>query len=163
MEMDVSVQDKKITCPHCESKNCFEEEYTVAANKMSSYLCMTCGYTTTTLSKMNSEFLENFEESAPELFKDIKFHDQETDLLWYPTVLNFPEYGLVFPDGTTPEDWKWRAVPVVPVPDDEKEKYPIPNEPGKFYETKADMNGSKLFEQNDFSGACTFLNIIQKV
>lgn len=161
--MDVSVQDKKINCPHCGSQNCFQEEYAVAENKLSSYLCMGCGYTTTTMNTISSEFVAEFEKTCPDLFKDIRFHDKETDLVWYPTVLNFAEYGLIFPDGTKADDWKWRAVPVVPVPEDERQKYPIPNEPGKFYETKADMNASKLFERSEFSDACSFLNIIQKV
>lgn len=160
--MDVSIQDKKITCPHCGSQNCFQEEYSVSENTLSSYLCMGCGYTTTTMNTVDSEFVMEFEQSCPDLFKDIRFHDKDTNLIWYPTVLNFAEYGLIFPDGTNADDWKWRAVPVVPISEEEKDKYPIPNEPGKFYETKADMNSSKVFEQLEFSDACSFLNIIQK-
>lgn len=157
----VSVDEKKIQCPHCSSNNCFQEEYVVETNSFSSYLCMGCGYTTNTLSVAGTEHITMFEEKCPELFKDIKFHDTDTNFVWYPTVLNFPDLGIIFPDGTTADNWKWRAVPTVPVKEDELEKYPIPNEPGKFYDKKADIGSSKLFDKEQFADACKHLNIIQ--
>lgn len=158
--MELQVDNNKINCPRCNSINCFEETYAVEKNTISSYLCMGCGYTTTTLNTIDSENIKQFEEGCPELFKDIKYHDVERNVYWYPTVLNFPELGLVFPDGANAFDWKWRAVPVKPVTEEEKENYPIPGQKGKYYETKADMDSSRLFEQSDFSGACKYLKII---
>lgn len=157
------IEDKKITCPHCSSTNCFQEDYKVETNQVSSYMCMGCGYTTTTLYKHNTEFVKNYEEQCPDLFKDLKFHDKETDLVWYPIVLNFPDVGLIFPDGSNAFDWKWRAVPVKEVSEDEKTKYPVPNQPGEYYKTKADMESSRLYAQSEFYDACKFLNIIQSI
>lgn len=162
MNLNVNVEEKKIDCPHCKSINCFEEQYTVEQNTVSSYLCMSCGYTTTSLQKKNSDFVKEFEETCPDLFKDIAYHDKETDLIWYPTVLNFPDKGLIFPDGSNAFDWSWRAVPVKAVPESEKDKYPIPNEPGKYYNTKADIESSKLYLQNEFINACKYLGIIEE-
>jgi len=159
--MQLIVEDKKTVCPHCGSSNCFQEDHVVGENKVSSYLCMSCGYTTTTLNTSTSQYITSFEETCPTLFTDIKFHDKETDLVWYPTVLNFPDKGLVFPDGTSRDDWQWRAVPYTPVDEDEKEKYPVPNKPGEFYQTKANMQLSKLFGQTDFQEGCKFLGIIE--
>lgn len=158
--MEVVVEETKIDCPHCKSKNCFQEDHKVEQNKVSSFLCMGCGYTTTSLNILDSEFVKNFEETCPELFKDIKFIDTTNNLVWYPTVINFPELGIIFPDGANPFDWKWRAVPVVAVTDKEKEKYPIPNKPGEFYETRADMENSRLYSQEEFQEACKYLKII---
>lgn len=158
--MEIVVDNDKIECPKCASSNCFEETHTVEANSVKSYICMGCGYTTTTLNKPDSDFIKEFEETAPELFKDIKFFDKERGIVWYPTVLNFPELGLVFPDGTDSFNWQWRAVPVVPVGEDEKQKYPIPGEEGKFYEHKADMESSRLYSQESFIDACKYLKIV---
>lgn len=159
--MELVVDDKKIECPHCNSNNCFQEDYKVETNTLSSYMCMNCGYTTTTLYKKDSQIIEDYEKQCPDLFKDLKFHDTKTDLIWYPIVLNFPDLGLVFPDGTNAFDWKWRAVPMIKVSEDEKEKYPIPSQPGKFYESRADMESSRTYAPSMFQDACKFLNIIQ--
>lgn len=161
VSLALDIEEKKINCPHCNSSNCFEESYKVYQNTVSSYLCMGCGYTTTTLQSKGSDFVKQFEESCPDLFKDISYHDKATNLIWYPTVLNYPDKGLVFPDGTNSFDWQWRAVPVKPVAENEKDKFPIPGEPGKFYETKADMESSRVYPQNQFQDACRHLGIIE--
>lgn len=158
--MELIVDNDKITCPKCSSNNCFEETHKVAENSVKSYVCMGCGYTSTTLNTPDSEFIKEFEETCPELFKDIKYFDEERGIVWYPTVLNFPELGIVFPDGTNAFNWQWRAVPVKAVGEDEKEKYPIPGQDGKFYETKADMESSRTYDQNSFYEACKYLKII---
>ncbi len=149
----------KVTCPHCGSSNCFREDYDHGETPVSAYLCVSCGYTSTTLHKADSEFIKTYELSLPELFRDLKFIDSESNV-WYPIVLNFPTLGVIFPDGTSTLNWSWRAVPVVPVDEDEKNKYPIPGEEGKYYETKADMDGSRLYPQGQFYEACKFLGII---
>jgi DNA-directed RNA polymerase subunit RPC12/RpoP len=158
--INLETETTKISCPKCNSANCFQETHKVAANTVDSYLCMKCGFTSTSLNTPDSPYLKDFEETCPELFKDIKFVDNDRKIVWYPTVLNFPELGLIFPDGTDAFNWSWRAVPVKPVEESEKEKYPIPGQDGKYYETKADMESSKLFDQNDFNGACKYLKII---
>jgi len=122
---------------------------------------MGCGYTTTSLYKIGSDIVKDFEEGCPELFKSIKYNDSTSGLVWYPIVLNFPDKGLIFPDGTNSFDWKWRAVPVKEVSEEEKNKYPIPDKPGEFYETKADMESSRLYPQSEFQEACRYLNIIE--
>lgn len=161
--MKLVVEDKKIKCPRCSSDNCFQEDYKVEPNTVSSYMCMNCGYTTTTLYKHGSDIVKEYEETCPELFKDLSFHDKENDLVWYPVVLNFPDLGLIFPDGTNSFDWQWRAVPVIPVKEDEATKYPIPNKPDEYYKTRADMESSRLYAQSEFYNACRYLNIIQPV
>lgn len=158
--MDITIDEFKIDCPCCGSKNCFEEKYTVAENSVKSYLCMGCGYSTTTLFANDSDPVKEFEDNCPELFKDIKFVDKQTNLVWYPTVLNFPDKGIVFPDGTNAFDWQWRAVPIIPIADDEKESYPVPGKEGEYYKTKADMEASKLYPQTSFNEACKHVKII---
>lgn len=159
--MELLVDNAKVICPRCGSKNCFQEDYKVESNSVSSFMCMGCGYTTTSLYKIGSEIVQQFEESLPELFKAIKYNDSTSDLVWYPIVLNFPDKGLIFPDGTNSFDWQWRAVPVKEVAEEDKNKYPIPDKPGEFYETKADMESSRLYPQSGFQDACKYLSIIE--
>ena len=66
-------KDKKVTCPHCGSKNCFEslEE----ATDVTSWLCLSCGYTTNTFFTEESQHLESSFKTAPTLIKELQFID----------------------------------------------------------------------------------------
>ena len=43
-------------------------------------------------------------------------------------------------------DWKWSAVKAMKISEEEKEKYPIPNKEGEYYEYRMDMTTLKQFE-----------------
>ena len=42
---------------------------------------------------------------------------------------------------------------MVEIPEEEKEKYPDPLNPGKFYKFRMDMNGIKRFDKMEFMDA----------
>lgn len=153
------VQPEKITCPHCGGTNCFVEEQ----DGIKSYLCMDCGYTTTSLNVEGSVQMIDWESTLPELVKVIKWIDPETKLIWLPATLNVPSMGIVFPDGANATDWMWRAAPVSPVEKGEEKKYPIPGKPGEYYKTKIDFSKSKLFDQKDFQSACKHIGLINTI
>jgi DNA-directed RNA polymerase subunit RPC12/RpoP len=153
------MESSKIICPHCGSHNCFHEE---VDENTTTYLCMGCGYTSNDLFKIGSEELAGYEVSMPELYKDIKFLDQERGITWYPTVLNVPTIGLVFVDGTSKEDWTWKAAPAVDVPDQDREKYPIPGKPGEFYTKRIAMDLAKSFSKTEFTDACKYIGLIKE-
>jgi hypothetical protein len=67
---------------------------------------------------------------------------------------------MVFVNGTSIENWKWSAVKAVPVSEEEKEKYPIPNKPGEYYEWRMDMSTMKSFEEKDFMDALSYIEIL---
>jgi hypothetical protein len=48
----------------------------------------------------------------------------------------------------------------VKVKETEKEKYPIKNKPGEFYEWRMDMTTMKAFEQKEFIEALSFVGIL---
>ena len=150
--------NSKIICPHCGSHNCFHEEL---EDGMTSYLCMGCGYTSNVLFKTGTDDLLGFEQPMPELYKDIKFVDSERGITWYPTVLNIPSLGIVFVDGKSKEDWKWKAAPAVDVAESEKTKYPIPGQPDEFYTKRLNMDLAKDFEQTEFTEACKYVGLIK--
>lgn len=149
--------ENKILCPHCNALECYIE----SENDINSYLCMSCGYTTNSLFKVDSSELEMWEENTPILIKQSKFVDP-TNLVWYPSVLNFPSKGMVFPDGTSELDWKWRVAKIIDIPETERENYPVPGKDGEFYSSKLDIENSTFYERNDFTAACVDLGILEK-
>ena len=64
-------EDKKVTCPHCSSKNCFESFE--KATEVTSWLCLKCGYTTNTFFTEESQHLQNSFNTAPTLIKELQF------------------------------------------------------------------------------------------
>ena len=158
-EIFEQAQPEKVTCPHCGGSNCFIEEY----EDVESHLCMDCGYTTTSLNIEGSVQMVDWESALPELVKVIKWVDPQTKLIWLPSTLNVPQKGIVFPDGITAQDWKWRSAPVVSVSKEEQKKYPIPGKPGEFYKTKIDFSKSQLFDQSEFQNACKHIGLISNI
>jgi hypothetical protein len=124
-------------------------------------MCISCGYTSTTLNVEGSNVIKHYEETTAELIKDLRWLDPKTNLVWYPIVLNFPSYGIIFPDGTNKHDWKWKAAPAVDIPEEEQKNFPIPHMKGSYYTRRVDMSASKVFEPHAFHDACVSIGFIQ--
>ena len=148
--------DNLTTCPHCGSDACYVVEN---APEIKTYSCFGCGFTTNSLMKEGEEFYEQQLEVLPELYKDVMFED-ENGLKWMPTTINVPTQGMVFYNGTNPEDAKWAGVQAVEVTEEEKEKYPIKNKPGQYYTHRMDMSTMKPFEMRDFMDALTYIGVL---
>ena len=88
--------------------------------------------------KEGEEFYQQQTETLPELYKDL-IHTDDNELKWMPSAINVPDKGMVFANGTDVSNWRWSAVKAVPIKEEEKEKYPIPNKEGKYYEWRMDM------------------------
>lgn len=164
--MEYTNEPGKITCPHCGGEHCFEENQTIPSNGdseqlVTSWMCLDCGYTSTTLNEEGSDIITGYEESTAEIIKDLKWVDPETTLVWYPIVLNFPSFGIIFPDGTSRDDWSWTAAPAVDIPAEEQNKYPIPGQTGQYYTRRIDMTVGKKFDSDKFYDACHFIGFIQ--
>ena len=161
------MEPTKITCPHCGGDHCFEESQTIPTPKgdseqvVTSWMCVDCGYTSTTLNEEGSEIIANYEETTAELIKDLRWVNPADNLVWYPIVLNFPTYGLIFPDGTNEVDWTWMAAPAVDIAEESQSNFPIPGQPGKFYTRRVDMESGKHFSRDEFTQACEFIGFIQ--
>jgi hypothetical protein len=126
-----------------------------------SYLCVNCGYTTTSVNVENSELVKQYEESTAELIKALRWVDNQ-NLVWYPTVLNFPSAGIIFPDGIDADTWYWTAAPAVDIPEEERSKFPIPGSKDQFYTRRIDMGKGKKFKSDKFYDACKFLGFIKE-
>jgi len=77
-----------------------------------------------------------------------------------PSMINLPDNGMVFANGTSKSDWGWAAGIAVPVKEEEKEKYPIPNQKGKFYEWRMDMTTLKMFHEFEYMEALSYISIL---
>ena len=149
-------EDKKVTCPHCGSKNCFES--TEESSGVVSYLCLKCGYTTNSYFTEESQPLQNSFDTAPTLIKELQFFDKKRKLVWIPCVLNMGKKGIIFPRGSR-NNWNWNYAKVVDIDLKEQQNYPIPNKEGQFYQSKLDIDNAIKFEWDDFIGACEEMGI----
>jgi hypothetical protein len=148
--------DNLTTCSHCGSDACYVTENSPTVK---TYSCFGCGFTTNSLMKEGEEFYIQQIETLPELYKDVMFKDEE-EKIWMPTIINQPQNGMVFYNGTNKENAKWAAVKAVKVGEDEKEKYPIKGKPGEFYEWRMDMSTMLSFEMKEFMEALSYIGLL---
>jgi len=142
------MDDKLTTCKHCGSDACYEHKQ----QGISIWSCMGCGFTTNELMIDGSKLVEETEEVMPELYKDIKFIDDEKKV-WYPTVINIQDKGTVFVNGTGKENWGWAGIKVIETTDDEKEKL-------KGATHKSDPKTLQMFTKDQFDEACHYIGLI---
>ena len=136
-----SRKDKLVKSPICDSDACYQSTFTTKEGPITTWLCMTCGFTTNTTMTEDSEVLKKTEELTAYLIRDLKqTHD---GLAWFHTVITMPDKGMIFPEplkgSVTLEgkpDWKWTVVKAIPIPKKEQHKYPDPTNPGMFYEKR---------------------------
>ena len=150
--------DKLTICPRCGSDACYEQELG-ADYKI--HQCNGCGFTTNTLMTEDSKFLDEQLEVLPELYKDLIYVD-EGGYNWMPSAVNNPERGMIYADGKTSSNWKWSAVKAIKIDKEKKEKYPIPNKKGEYYEYKMDMTTLKQFDERDFIEALDYIGVFKK-
>ena len=160
--LQLNTEPTKIVCPHCGAHECFEDTQKIdLETEVSSYMCISCGYTSTTLNVEGAPTITEYEELTAELMKDLRWVDPNTNLVWYPIVINFPSFGIIFPDGTGRDDWGWTAAPATEIPLDRQKEYPIPGQLGQFYTKKIDMEKGQKFNSNHFYDACKFIGFIK--
>lgn len=148
--------DNLINCSRCGSDACYVEEVN---QDIKTYFCYGCGFQTNSLMKEGETFYEEQINILPELYKDLVSKD-ENEIMWMPSTVNLPQQGMVFANGPSKTDWGWAAVKAVPVLEEEKEKYPIPNKPGEFYEWRMDMTTLQMFPERDFMEALSYIGVL---
>jgi hypothetical protein len=149
--------DKIIMCPKSGGDLCYETQVTP---EITNWMSLSCGYWTNSLMKEGEEFYNEQMATLPELYKDLAWKDESTELIWLPQTINEPKKGMVFANGTNAQEWKWSAVKAIPVTEEEKYKYPIPKQPGKFYEYRMDMTTIQHFDERDFIDALEYIGLI---
>jgi hypothetical protein len=157
MSQELQYKEEKITSPIDGSDRCFRV-YTEPAST-DHYLCMTTGYMSTTDMKVGSDSLTKEIERSPELIGAVQHYDGERDIVWIPTIMNIPGKGMIFPDGNL-ESWKWSHASVVPIAEEDRKNYPIPNKDGEYFDSKLDVDNAKKFDK--FYEACISMGVLTK-
>tara|TARA_R110002153_G_scaffold144818_2_gene296031 strand:- start:2362 stop:2820 length:459 start_codon:yes stop_codon:yes gene_type:complete len=150
--------DNLIKCDRCSSDACYVQEIN---QEIKNFQCYGCGFITNSLLVEGSQFFEEQIELLPNLYKELMGED-ENGKIWMPSTVNMPAKGMVFANGKNANNWKWGAVLAVPVKEEEKEKYPIPNKEGEFYEWRMDMTTIKEFEEKDYIEALDYIGIFKE-
>ena len=134
--------DKLVECKRCGGNACYEQNI---GEDITTWMCMGCGFTTSTLMTKDGEVVKNAIETSPELYKDLMFEDADKRV-WLPATITLPEKGMVFIDGANKQEWKWAAVKAIPLQEGDKKV-----SEGQTH--KMDMKNVKHFEQKDFMDA----------
>ena len=98
----------------------------------------------------------------PNLYKDLSLVSKETNLIWYPLVLNHQDLAILFIDGTSVDDWEWCVAPYEVIPKEERVKYPIAGKKNEYYTTRVSLKHKHNFEKNSFILAMNYLNFLLK-
>lgn len=139
------------TCPKCKCDGCYKLPINEAAY---SYYCFGCGFQTNDLMKEGEFDFVAYEETLPELYKDIKYTDEDSRV-WYPIAINISTKGTVFVHGTTKDDWQWAAIKVVELTEEERKE---PKYKGASH--KSDAKSLKHFG-TDFIEACDYIGVFE--
>ena len=145
--------DNLITCDRCDSDACYVQEVN---QDVKLYFCYGCGFQANTAMKRDSEFLQQQMEVLPELYKELMGED-ENGTIWMPSVVNIPDKGMVFADGTNGQNWAWAAVKATLMSEEEKTKF---KEKGKEYDYKMDMTTLQHFSERDFMDALSYIGVL---
>jgi DNA-directed RNA polymerase subunit RPC12/RpoP len=142
--------DRLTDCPHCGQIGAV---YTTQINEFhSSYLCLGCGYQTNDLMVDGEYNTEEYEAELPNLYIDAKKKDDK-NRVWYPNVVNIPDKGTVFLNGTSVEDCQWSAILNVPLNKEDKKKAIFK---GKTH--KSDPSSLQNFV-GDYLSALEYINV----
>jgi hypothetical protein len=152
-------KDKLTICPRCGSDACYES---AEASNLTNKVCYGCGFMTHNYMTTESEFLQEQLEVLPELYKDLTFVDDEGHH-WIPSTVNLSNKGMVYVNGTSTQDWKWTAVPSVEIPEEDRERFPIKGQSGKYHTHKMDHSLSKDFSERDYMEALDYIGVFETV
>ncbi len=147
--------ESKTSCPICKDlhNNCVVEKTEVDGAPFESYICFECGLTSNSYFALDSEHLEKATENNTQLMNDLKIIDKERGIVWFPSVINMGEKGIIYPEGT-PTDWYWNYAKVIDIPEEEREHF-------EGHDKRLDIENPQKFGQFEFMDACMAMGIIK--
>ena len=144
--------EKVITCPVClDVDHCFEE----VQETFSSYLCFNCGFMSDSRYEIGSLKLADNLKKSPKLVQDTAFEDKDRNVVWFPSVVNMGDLGMIFPEGT-PKEYVWKYAKVIEIPEEERDQY-------NNYDRRLDVDNAETFKRNEFIKACEAMGITRKM
>lgn len=154
MKENTQIGDTFVECPHCGSSVCYSQK----SGDVTTLICMSCGFTTTSEMQDGSEAERKVFEKHPSLYKDLRFIDR-FGYVWYPAVVAVPGVGMVYIDGSSTADWQWVSTPSRKLTRHEKRSGRFP----KDQEYITILEHSKKFGQDGFVEAMSSLGLFGKV
>ena len=144
--------EKVIDCPVCyDVDKCFED----TQKEFISYLCFNCGFMSDSRYETGSlNLIENLKKS-PKLVQDKAYNDKERNIVWFPSVINMGELGIIFPEGTA-KKYVWKYAKVVKIPKEEAANY-------DNYDRRLDVENAQTFGQYEFFKACKEMGITRNM
>tara|TARA_Y100000004_G_C8894614_1_gene403568 strand:+ start:327 stop:788 length:462 start_codon:yes stop_codon:yes gene_type:complete len=119
-----------------------------------SKVCMDTGYMTNDdFSFDNTELLEKYEDSMPQIIVDNKYKDDDLKQFWYLTSIQF-RTGMIYPMPNNQESYDWAFSPIVEIDLSQRMQYPKPGKQGEYYETKLDTDATERYSKDDFRSVC---------
>ena len=146
-----------IDCPKSGGDLCYR---TQVSPSVSTYLSLSCGFWTNSLMKEGEEFYEHQMSTLPELYKDLAWKDEKTEMIWIPNTINQPGLGMVFANGPSKNEWGWAAVKSIKIPEEDRKNHPIPGKEGEFMEYRMDMANMQYFSERDYIDALSFVGVL---
>lgn len=150
-------KDALVDCKKCGHSTCYEQIIPSENSEVVSWLCLTCGFTSSSIMKEGTRLDNLALESSPELYKALRFVDTE-GFVWYPSTVTVPTVGMVFIDGKNVKDWKWCAARAVAISEEDRLKGNY--EPEQTH--KMDMKNSMLFGQHEFIVAMAHAGFLEE-
>ena len=116
---------------------------------ITSFLDYETGFTSNSKLKIDSDYVKQAEKNQPKLVTELRVLDELREIVWYPSVINIPGKGMIFPMGDK-DNWQWEVMKVRDVTEEEKEKYPLPDKEGEYFKTILDVKGKLNFSNDKF-------------
>ena len=146
-----------INCPKSGGDLCYKIQVTP---EVYNYMSLSCGFWTNSFMIEGHDFYMQQMETLPELYKDLAWVDSETELVWLPNTINVQDKGMIFANGSDISNWGWAAVKAIEIPEEDREKHPIPGKPGEFMKYRMDMKNMKMFKERDYIEALSHIEIL---
>ncbi len=144
--------ERVITCPNCfDGDKCFED----MQEEFNSYLCFSCGYMSDSRYKKDSINLIESLKRSPKLVQETQFYDKERDIVWFLSILNMGELGVIYPEGDE-KDYVWKYAKLVDIPEDERASY-------DGHEKRLDVDNATTYSKENFLQACKDMGITKQI
>lgn len=139
------MKDKLTECKRCGGNACYEQH--IDENTVT-WLCMGCGFTTSTMMIAESKLAQDLMATSPELYKDLLYTDSD-NRVWAPSTITLPGKGMVFLDGNNKDNWQWAAVKAIEITEEDRNLKQYPADQTH----RMDMQNAKRFGQREFMDA----------
>ncbi len=144
--------ERVITCPNCfDNDKCFED----MQEEFNSYLCFSCGYMSDSRYKKDSINLIESLKRSPKLVQETQFYDKERNIVWFLSILNMGELGVIYPEGDE-KDYVWKYAKLVDIPEDERASY-------DGHEKRLDVDNATTYSKENFLQACKDMGITKQI